>query len=284
MMDDAFSLQDSTIAILGLGLMGGSLAMALEGKCRDLVGCDPEPEAVEAACRLRIVREAATNPATILDHADVVILAAPVPAILDILDTIPSWITRPCILIDLGSSKQRIVEAMARLPERFDPVGGHPLCGKEKLSLENAEGALYEGALFLLTPLERTGARAISAARQIAAAAGARPLLMGAAEHDRILAFTSHMPYLLSSALARAVPRECSALVGPGFRSTSRLAGTPSSMMLGVLQSNCQNVLTALHQLQGALAEVELALATEDAPRLERLLNEARASYGELVQ
>ncbi len=284
-MDDAFSLQDSTIAILGLGLMGGSLAMALERKCRDLVGCDPDLATVEAACRRRVVSRAATDPAPIVAEADVVILAAPGPAILGLLDTIPSWITRPCILIDLGSSKQRIVEAMARLPERFDPVGGHPLCGKEKLSLENTDGALYQGAHFLLTPLERTTVRAMSAARQISGAVGARPLLMGAAQHDRILAFTSHMPYLLSSALARAVPRECSPLAGPGFRSTSRLAGTPSSMMLGVLQSNRQNVLTALHQLQCALAEFESALAADDdAPRLEQLLSEARARYGELVQ
>lgn len=283
-MDAAFSLQDSTIAIVGLGLMGGSLAMALQGKCRNLLGCDPDPAIAEAARRRLIVSQVAAHPAPIVGQADVVILAAPVPAILGVLDEIPSWTNGRCILIDLGSSKQRIVEAMASLPERFDPVGGHPLCGREKLSLENADGGLYQGASFLLTPLQRTTARALSAARQIADAVGATPILIEAAEHDRFLAFTSHMPFLLSSALALAVPAKCKPLVGPGFRSTSRLAGTSSSMMLGVLESNRENILRALYEYRCALAELESALSSEDRPRLERLLNEARAKYGELVQ
>ncbi len=284
MMDAGFSLKDSTIAILGLGLMGGSLAMALQGKCRDVIGCDPDPSIVEAASRRGIVSQAETRAASIVSQADVVILAAPVSAILEILETLPSWTAGPCIVLDLGSSKQMIVDAMDRLPVRFDPVGGHPLCGKEKLSLENAQGALYQGAPFLLTPLERTTARAMSAARQIAIAAGATPMLVGAAEHDRILAFSSHMPYLLSSALTLAVPGECSSLAGPGFRSTSRLAGVPSSMMLGVLQSNRENVLSALHQFQDTLARIESALSSEAMPQLEQLLDAARARYGELVR
>jgi prephenate dehydrogenase len=181
--------------------------------------------------------------------------------------------------MDLGSTKKLIVDAMFHLPERFDPIGGHPICGKEKLSLANAERTLYYAAPFLLTPLERTSSRALSAAHQIIEAIGAKANVLDAEEHDRILASTSHLPFLLSSALALATPQDVASFVGPGFKSVSRLAGTPSSMMLGVLQTNRENVLDALHALQAQLAEVETVLAAEDFSKLEFILNNGQGKY-----
>jgi prephenate dehydrogenase len=168
---------------------------------------------------------------------------------------------------------------MSRLPENFDPIGGHPICGKEKLSLANAERTLYYAAPFLLTPLERTSPRAISAAHQIIEAIGAKAKTLEAVEHDRILASTSHLPFLISSALALATPNDVAPFVGPGFKSTSRLAGTSSSMMLGVLQSNRENVLNALHGMQNQLADIESALSSDDFSKLESILNESQSKY-----
>jgi prephenate dehydrogenase len=185
--------------------------------------------------------------------------------------------------MDMGSTKRLIVESMSRLPERFDPIGGHPICGKEKLSLANAERTLYYAAPFLLMPLERTSARALSAAHQIIDALGAKASVLDATEHDRILASTSHLPFLISSALALTTPQDVATFVGPGFKSTSRLAGTSSSMMLGVLQSNRENVLNALHGMQSQLAEIESALSASDFSKLESILNEARSTYQALT-
>jgi prephenate dehydrogenase len=185
----------------------------------------------------------------------------------------------PCIVLDLGSTKRLIVEAMARLPERFDPLGGHPICGKEKLSLANAERTLYYAAPFLLTPLNRTSPRALSAASQIIEALGAKARTIDALEHDRILASTSHFPFLLSSALTRATPPEAAALVGPGFKSVSRLAGTPSSMMMGILQSNRVNILNTMQSFRHSLNEIESLLQSENYAQLELLLNQTRTSY-----
>jgi prephenate dehydrogenase len=170
------------------------------------------------------------------------------------------------------------------MPERFDPIGGHPICGKEKLSLANAERTLYYAAPFLLTPLERTSRRAISAAHQIIEAVGAKAKILDAVEHDRILASTSHLPFLVSSALALATPREVAPFVGPGFKSTSRLAGTPSSMMLGVLQTNRENVLDAVRGMQRRLSEIESILSSNDGSRLESILNEAQSRYLTITQ
>ena len=213
-----------------------------------------------------------------------IILAAPVPAILELLDTLPEIMPHPCIVMDIGSAKRSILSKMNELPERFEPVGGHPLCGKERLSLANAEASLYKNAPFFLTPLARTTRRAISAATQIIEAVGAKPVVVDAAEHDRGLAMTSHLPFLLSSALSLAVPPEFSKFVGPGFRSTGRLAETSASMMLGVLQSNRENVLDALHSLQSELSRIEKTLAAGQDDGLVEVLDESRSKYQALVQ
>jgi prephenate dehydrogenase len=283
-MEPDFNLSESKIAIFGLGLMGGSLALALKGKCAALYGVDPHPATLELALAQKIVDHAESDPAKLPPEVDLVILAAPVPAILDLLERLPSSISNPCIVMDLGSTKRLIVEAMAKLPERFDPIGGHPICGKEKLSLAYAERTLYYAAPFVLTPLGRTSKRALSAANQITEAIGAKGTILDALEHDHILASTSHLPFLLSSVLVLATDQEVSPFLGPGFRSVSRLAGTSSSMMLGVLGSNRENVLNALHGLQDKLAEVEAALAANDLLKLEALLNEAQDKYQRFAQ
>jgi prephenate dehydrogenase len=279
-----FNLAESKIAIVGLGLMGGSLALGLRGKCAALYGIDPHQPTLELALSQHIVDYADSNPAKFLPEVDLVVLSAPVPAILTLLQQLPTFTSASCIVMDMGSTKKLIVDSMSQLPERFDPIGGHPICGKEKLSLANAERTLFYSAPFLLTPLERTTARALSAAHQIIEAVGAKAEILTAVEHDRILASTSHLPFLISSALSLATPLDVDAFVGPGFKSTSRLAGTSSSMMLGVLQSNRENVLNALHELQSHLAEIESILSSSDFSKLESLLNEAQSKYQTLAQ
>jgi len=274
-----FNLAESKIAIIGLGLMGGSLALGLRGKCAVIYGIDPDPATLELALSQQIVDYVSSDPAALLPEADIIILSTPVPAILTLLDQLPAFTSNPCIVMDIGSTKKMIVESMSRLPERFDPIGGHPICGKEKLSLANAERTLYYAVPFLLTPLERTSSSAISAANQIITALGAKSKMLDASDHDRILAATSHLPFLISSALALATRQDVAAFIGPGFKSTSRLAGTPSSMMLGVLQSNRENVLTAVQAMQNQLSEIESALSSNDFSRLETLLNEAQWKY-----
>jgi prephenate dehydrogenase len=283
MDEEDFDLSTARVAIVGLGLMGGSLALGLKGKCTALYGVEPESTAREMALRLGVVSRAAADPAAILPRADVIILAAPLAWILDLLARLPELAPQACVVLDLGSSKQAVAEAMACLPERFDPLGGHPICGKERLSLANADADLYHGALFVLTPLPRTTGRARACAGQIVAGLGARVLWMDAAAHDEAIAATSHLPYLLASALALATPPESAVLVGPGFRSAGRLAATPSSMMLGVLDTNRANVLAALGRFRTDLDALEAALRREDLSALQSLLDRAAARHAELT-
>jgi len=282
-MEDGFRLQDAKIAIVGLGLMGGSLALALKGKCAALYGIDSHPATLELALDQQIVDQADTDPAELLPQADLIILATPVPVILEFIQRLPSLTQNPCIVIDLGSTKKDIVQAMTTLPERFDVLGGHPICGKEKLGLENAEGDLYHNAPFVITPLARTSLRAKSAIKQIVSAVGARFIEMDTDEHDHVLAFTSHLPFIISSALALSTPTEYSPFIGTGFRSASRLAGTPSHMMMGVLKSNKENILLALRKFQEQLTSIEQALSNKDDSSLGMILNSAQSHYQSMI-
>lgn len=286
-MEDGFSLEQATVGILGLGLMGGSLALALKGRCARLIGCDTHLPTLELALSKNIIDHALPHPLPLSlweRGVDLLILAAPVPAILDFLKQLQiSNYHLPITLLDLGSTKREITQAMSALPPNFDPIGGHPICGKEKLGLENANPNLYRGAPFVFTPLERTSPRAKSATVQLISAVGAHPLEMTAEEHDRVLASTSHLPFLIASALAHSTPAEFASLIGPGFRSTSRLAGTPAHMMMGILQSNRDNVLNAIQIFRNSLAAFESVLQDENYSQLELLLDQSRASYSLLT-
>lgn len=284
MDEPGFKLSEAKVTVIGLGLMGGSLALRLKGHCACLNGLDVDAPTLELARRMGAVDAVSSDPRDMLAEADMVILACPLAEIVAWLKRLPQYVEKACVVLDLGSAKRGVLAAMQALPQRFDPLGGHPICGKEKLTLQNAEGSLFENAAFVLTPLERSGAAARSAALQLIELLGARPLWMDAAQHDAALAAVSHLPYLISSALCLGMPDALSPdLVGPGFRSTARLAGTPSGMMGGVLAANRDRVLAELQVFRKHLAEIEVALQLEEYTELNTTLEAARSRYLELT-
>jgi prephenate dehydrogenase len=283
MDEPGFKLSEANVAIIGLGLMGGSMALALQGHCRQLNGLDIDADTLSLAERMKLVQTASSDPQIVLKDADLVILACPVPAILTWLERLPAYIQQPCVVLDLGSSKRAILTGMQELPLNFDPIGAHPICGKETLSLRSAESSLYNDELFVLTPLQRSSLNAKQAAKQLVEVLEARMVMEEGDRHDAALAATSHLPYLISSALALATPPETGRFVGPGFRSTARLAGTPASMMLGVLETNRDQVLERLKDFQAALGQLEQALERDDMPALQNLLDSAQSRYQTLL-
>ncbi|MGW8250045.1 MAG: prephenate dehydrogenase [Anaerolineales bacterium] len=287
-MSPPVSLTDCQVAIVGLGLMGGSLALALRGRCRALLACDTDLKTLQLAEQLGLVDRLSDTPQELLPQADLIVLAAPVRAILSLIHQLPNLLPdRPSnsdiIVIDLGSTKAEICQAYAELPPHIDPIGGHPMCGKEHGGLEHADGRLYQQAAFALTPIERTTPAARSLAAELVNAVGAYPLWLAPDVHDRWTASTSHMPYLLSTALTLATPAESAPLAGPGFRSASRLASSSPSMMADVLHTNRENVLVALHRCQTQLGELEKRLRQGDEDGLSRLLVEGTAARQRLL-
>jgi len=265
-------LSTARVAVLGLGLMGASLAMDLKGRCAALLGVDPDEQVLGVALESGVVSRASPDPRQILPQADLVILAAPVGQILRLLEDLPGLHPGQAVVLDLGSTKSQIVKAMADLPERFDPLGGHPMCGKESTSITNAEPGLFKGAPFALTALPRSSNRACRLVEQLVLAIGAQPVWLDPHTHDRLTARTSHFPYIAANLLASITPPDASALIGPGFRSTTRVASTPSSVMLDILMTNRSELLSALADFRLELDLFESCLANADWTGLRQLL------------
>lgn len=268
-------LDDARVTIVGLGLIGGSLALGLRQRCRELGGVDSDPKTVERARRTGIkVQE--LNPALV--GTDVLVLATPVRETLRLLEAFSSDPPTVDLLMDVGSTKRQIVEAMESLPDQVAAVGGHPLCGKERSGFEEAEAGLFRGSLFVLTPCARTTPASLALAQQLVSALGASARQMEAARHDRLLAAASHLPYLLATALmgsAESFGEKDPALwdvVASGFLSTTRLAESDLTMMIDILATNQDMTLSALSGAQAELGQLRRLLADGEAGPLREYL------------
>ncbi len=281
--DQPASLSSAHVAIVGLGLIGGSLALALRGRCAALYGIDPNPAVLDLAEGRALCERLSPSAADLLPAADVIILAAPVRTILKIVRDLPGLHPGRALVLDVGSTKAAIFQALACLPERFDPLGGHPMGGKEKGGLLSADAAIFGGVTFAFTPLPRTSERARALALELAAAVGAHPLWLDPATHDAWAAYTSHLAYLVSAGLALATPIEAAALAGPGFRSATRLAASDPEMMLDILETNRSNVRTALARFRKQIDRLDAALAAEDLSGLQRILENAMAAREKML-
>jgi prephenate dehydrogenase len=270
------NLAQARVAVVGLGLMGGSLALALRGGCQALWGVDNDPAALEYACQHGII-DAATDFEGAL-RADVLVLAAPVRAILAQLEQLARGPapTGRLLVLDLGSTKTEIAAAMRGLPAGFAPVGGHPMCGKEVSGLAHAEAGLFREKVFVLTPLERTPAWALSLARQVVQAVGARPFELTPERHDQLAAAASHLPYLAAAVLVRAAEGldddQVWQIAASGFRDTSRLAASDVTMMTDILLTNRQAIAGALERYQAELGALIALLESGDADMLAAFL------------
>lgn len=276
------AFREQTVAIVGLGLMGGSLALALRGQVRHITGIDSDPATLDYALSNHIIDAGSPDLQRGVHHADMVILAAPVRVILDMLrNRIGSYLRSNTLLIDLGSTKAEICAAMGDLPISIQAMGGHPMCGKEQSGIMASNGALYEGCPFVLcAPRRATPAahrRAIDFARRIRAV----PVEMDAARHDHLVAGISHLPYLLSAALVRTINSEAKTdptiweLAAGGFRDTSRLAGSDVRMMTDIISTNTVAIARLLALFRVQLATLEAALVSSDTDQLQDMLNTA---------
>ena len=275
-------LCSAQVSIVGLGLMGGSLAGALRGQCRSVVGVARRTETIEAALAQGLIDRGTTDLAGGVRQADVVVLATPVRVVIQQLAEIGPLLPQGCLLMDLGSTKADIVAAMARLPEHVQPLGAHPMCGKEVSGLEAADPTLYQGRTFILCPLPRTSQAALALGRSLAKAVGAQPLVLEADRQDVLVATLSHLPYLLACALVATADATTSAdpaaweIVAGGFRDTSRVAGSDVTMMMDILLTNQEEVLKALRGFGTQLHNLTRLVEAGDEEEMRAALSRIR--------
>ncbi len=268
--------------------MGGSLALALRraGWAREIVGVSRSPETLAAAVAAAAIDRGAPTLADGVRGADAIVLATPVRTLLEQLDEVGRCAQIGALVLDLGSAKAEVCAAMARLPEGLQPVGGHPMCGKETGGFASADAALYVGKTFVLCPLERTSEAALATARSLTEAAGSRALILDPAAHDRAVAAISHLPYLAAAGLVNAVAAGNDplawALAASGFRDTTRVAVSDPAMFLDILMTNRDAVLGWLELFAAEMDALRGALAAGDEARLRELLGAARELRGGL--
>lgn len=251
------SLRDATVAIVGVGLLGGSLAYALEGRCARRIGVVGPGEDPDAA--LRAVDEVRTLEAAVAE-ADVVVLATPVRTIVELVPRVATLAKPGTLVTDLGSTKGAVVAAMTRAArERPDVAfaGGHPMRGGVQSGVEHASADLFEGAPWLLCPVATMGEDGIGRAGELARAAGAEPIVMSCDEHDPALALVSHLPYVVASALAErlAARPDAQPLAGTGWQRITAGAGGDEAMWQDILATNATAIADELDELAATLAD-----------------------------
>ncbi|HXH49251.1 MAG TPA: prephenate dehydrogenase/arogenate dehydrogenase family protein [Terriglobia bacterium] len=271
------------ISIIGLGLIGGSWALALKklGHAAHRIGFDA-PEVLSQAIESGAVHGSASNLDEAVRKADLVILATPVGKILELLPRLKTSAPSNALITDVGSTKQRIM-AQARELSDGGPLflGGHPLAGKERSGFEYADAELFQNACYAIVPSSGTvmdDARA-KAFVSLVESLGALPCVVDAAAHDVAVAYLSHMPQLLSTGLAGMVAEASGRkglplkLAGSGFRDLTRLAESPYSMWRDICLTNIENIQDALDAMIQKLDTIKTHLGTRE---LEKEFDQAR--------
>ena len=275
------------VAILGLGLMGGSLGLALKarGGPRIIAGYARRPETRAEALRRQAVDTAHADPAEAVRNADLTVLCVPVLSMPALAKACAPGLPPGCLVTDVGSTKA-LLTAEIRLSLQGTGavfVGSHPIAGSEQQGLEAGRDDLYAGAMVVVTADGQEPAGAVEHLRTFWAQLDARVRVMRPEEHDRLMARTSHLPHVAASLLAATVGRTGAAeqmgpFCGPGFRDTTRVAEGSPEVWSDILQSNREFVMTELSALKDKLDEVLAIFAQGDRAALRRFLDDSRAS------
>ena len=256
------------VGFVGLGLMGGSLSLALKETGKDFyfIGLDHNDAHCQQAISLGLVDEIAKD-LNAIQRCDIIILSIPVDSIISIAKSLDR-LSSECTVIDLGSTKEKISNAIPK-EIRKNFVTAHPMTGTEKFGPHAALSTLYKNKVVVLCDMERSGAHQQHVAKNLFESIGMKLVYMDAKEHDRHAAFISHMPHALSYALANSVMQQEAresivALAGGGFKDMSRIAKSSPNMWEDIFRQNKTNLLEAIHTFQAELKKCEKMVEYEE--------------------
>jgi prephenate dehydrogenase len=275
------------IGIVGLGLIGGSIALAARQLWpTSLVVAVDNKDVLETAMRLHAI-DVAADDLIVLAEVDLVVLAAPVRQNLAVLADLEEHVRTPAVVTDVGSTKRAIRDAARALPDRFTFIGGHPLAGSAHSGLEHAREDLFRGRPWILTSEEGAGRELAGTAERLTSfveALGAVPKRMNADVHDRLVATLSHLPQLTASALmyvvGEAVGGDGLALAGRGLADTTRLAASPADIWKDIAATNADQIGSALDALIAVLRDLRKDL--ENGDRIDEIFEAAGRWRGRL--
>jgi len=283
MTDEDFPAQFGTVVIVGVGLIGGSLGMALKARrlAQRVVGVGRDQGRLEKAVALGAIDEASTDLKVGIANADIVVLCTTVGHILETVEQALEFAKPGAIVTDVGSTKGAIVARAANAPFF---VGGHPMTGSERGGVEAALPTLFEEATWAITPNQFTDERAVQTVKTLAQEVGATTLRLSPEAHDAMLAVTSHLPHVMASALMRLAAQtrqehsETGRLTAGSFADMTRIAASSPELWRDVCLSNKEALLVALRGFRGELDALEAAVQSEDAARIEAFFADGAAA------
>ena len=257
------------IGIVGVGLVGGSLAFAVRRVFPDAAVVGIDRDDVTLVARQSGALTSGSEDLAALAGCDLIVLAAPIRQNLSVLAGLGAVVTGPALITDVGSTKRTTVEAARALPPALTFIGGHPLAGSARGGLEAARVDLFERRPWLLTPGPQTPSDAQARLSAFVAALGASPVVVDPVVHDHVMAYTSHLPQLTATALMHVVGESVGEaglrLSGSGLADTTRVAASPASIWSDICASNADEVLPALDQLIATLQTLRARLADDDS-------------------
>jgi prephenate dehydrogenase len=274
------------VTIIGVGLIGGSLARVLKekGLAREITGAGRSRETLELALRLGVIDHMGNGMRHAVENADLVVLASPVGTFEAVAGEIGPHLKKGAILTDVGSVKGNLVRALEEfLPAGVPYVPGHPIAGKEKHGVSEASGSLFQGAKCILTPTEKTDRQALETVKALWQAAGANVVLMNPDVHDHIFSAVSHLPHAAAYAMVNTVAEfnegteNYITFSGAGFRDFTRIAASSPEMWRDICLLNGPNLVEMIERYQVSLNNIKKAIKHKDGGKLEKLFRSASA-------
>jgi len=284
------------VCIIGVGLIGGSLARALRQSksVKTIIGCGRNESKLQRAVELGVIDQYNCDPATAVENADAVVLAVPLGVMPDILQKIASHLSENCLLTDVGSAKASVVSAVksvfGSLPKNFVPA--HPIAGTEKSGVEASFAELFQHRRVIITPTKSSDNDYIELTRKMWAACGAEVVNMDVEHHDDVLAATSHLPHMLAFSLVDTLARrddrqEIFDYAAGGFRDFTRIASSDPDMWHDICLANQTALLKSLEQYGDDLKRLTEAVRQSDSGYLKqtfRRAKQARDAYSDKKQ
>ena len=272
------------VGIIGLGLMGGSLGLALKRKPEafSVVAYARRAETRAAALALGVADRVVDTPAAAADGSDVVVLCVPVLKLAEMARACLPGLNPGAVLTDVGSTKQDVIDAIAPALTASDAefVGSHPIAGSEETGIGAARADLYEGATIVVTPSDDTSEDAMARLKAFWEALGGAVQVMSPQRHDELVARSSHLPHLVAATLAGTVcraPDDISPLCGSGFRDTTRIASGSAEIWHDIVRTNRTAIQAELAAFGASLDALRALIDEEDYEGLHRYLDECRA-------
>lgn len=264
------------VGIVGLGLIGGSIAAAARGAGLNVRAFDVNPHHLDIAARRELVDSTCDSLAALVGGVDVIVIATPVGTILDVLSHLERLDTGDALILDTGSVKVPVVRAMECLAASSRAVGGHPIAGRETAGPESSGTEIVRGRSFVLTPSGATNEAAMRRAEHFVRLLGMEPVMMEPERHDSVLARTSHLPQLLSTVLALTAEPDDLPLAGPGYRDMTRLARGEAGLWSDIFAANDANVAAAVTRFLERLQRIMSAIEGDDRTTLMQMIEDGR--------